>query len=151
MAKKQKSKSGKRRVKKSTKTQKRKAVSAKKMPGNNGLAALSYILGIITGIVVLFVADRNDRFARFHAVQSILFFIAILVVSAIISALMFPFALNMGMMTLFISPFAALMGIVWLIYTIGVIILWLVLIVKAYSGEMYKLPLLGDMAEDATR
>lgn len=89
--------------------------------------ALSYFLGFITGILFL-VFEEDNKFVRFHATQSI-----------IISALLFVIVMILGIIPLFwlILPF------VWLLE----LILWLLLMFKAYQGERFKLPVIGDIAE----
>ena len=89
--------------------------------------ALSYFLGFITGILFL-VFEKENKFVRFHAMQSI-----------IISVLLFVIVMILGIIPLFwlMLPF------VWLLE----LILWLLLMFKAYQGEKFKLPVIGDIAE----
>lgn len=89
---------------------------------------LCYLLGFITGIVFL-VIEKENRFVRFHAMQSILASVFFFVVNVILHFIPFIGWLLMP-----------LVGIVALI-------VWILLMVKAYRGEYYKLPYLGDMAE----
>ena len=100
----------------------------------NVAGLLCYVLGWISGLVFLLL-EKDDKFVRFHAIQSIFTF-------GVISA----FAFVLGMFTLI--PF------VWIFFLIvnslvGVLafILWIVLMIKAYQGEKYKLPIAGDFAE----
>ena len=125
---------------------KRVAVS-RRVEENRGLAAVAYLLGAITGIIILLVAEKEDKYARFHAMQSILLCVATAVIAGILLWATLPFSV-MGMHMWFINPFAVIVSAVWLVYTVGVMIIWVILIIKAYSGERYKLPLLGDLAED---
>ena len=89
----------------------------------NTTAALSYVLGWLTGIVVLLL--EKDPFVRFHAMQSVVTF-GFLTILAIV-----PF------IGLVLSPLIMIVGFV----------LWLVLIFKAYKGEEFKLPVIGDFAK----
>jgi uncharacterized membrane protein len=89
---------------------------------------LCYLLGFVTGIIFL-VLEKENRFVRFHAMQSIF-------------TSVFFFILNT---VLHFIPFIG-----WvLIPVVGIVafILWILLMVKAYKGEYYKLPVVGDMAE----
>ena len=95
----------------------------------NLAAAMAYLAGFITGIVFLIV-EKNSRFVRFHAMQSTVFFVGVLVLSVIINSLPI------------LGPFLY----AFLLFP-AVLIIWLVLMFKAYSGEMFKLPLAGDFAE----
>lgn len=90
--------------------------------------ALCYVLGFITGIIFLML-EKDNKFIRFHAMQSILVFLPLWVMAFFIG--WFIWFLWM------ITPF------IWLLS----LILWLILMLKAFQGEMYKLPIIGDAAE----
>lgn len=122
------------------------------MANKTGLAAVSYILGLITGVIVLLAADKKDKFSRYHAMQSILFNLAVWVIAFALALITAPFAVAGGV-TGMIFPllmFGAL-SIVWMVYGVAVFLLWLFLILKAYSGQKYRLPLLGDWSEKLTK
>jgi uncharacterized membrane protein len=89
---------------------------------------LCYVLGWVSGIVFLILEPKN-KFVRYHAIQSIIVFGAITIVLAILSPIPI-----VG--TIFF-------GILWALW----VILWIVLMVKAYQGTKYKLPVSGNMAE----
>lgn len=89
----------------------------------NTAAALSYVLGWLTGII--FFLLEKDKFVRFHAMQSIVTFGLLTIIS---------FVPIIGWV---LAPFLMIVGFV----------LWLVLIFKAYQGERFKLPVIGDFAE----
>jgi len=89
----------------------------------NTAAALTYVLGWLTGIVFLLI--EKDPFVRFHAMQSIITF-GILTILAIVPVVGW-----------ILSPLVMIVGFV----------LWLVLIFKAYQGEEFKLPVIGDFAK----
>ena len=94
----------------------------------NVAGLLCYALGWVSGIVFLLI-EPDNKFIRFHAIQSIIVFGALTIVGFILSLI----------------PFA---GIVfgWLIGVAG-FILWVVLMVKAYQGIRYKLRWAGDFTE----
>ncbi len=89
---------------------------------------LCYVLGFITGILFL-VLEKDNKFVRFHAMQSIATFLIIFVISMVIR-----FIPVIGWV---LSPIIGLVAL----------ILWLLLMFKAYKGEKYKLPIAGDFAE----
>lgn len=101
-------------------------------------ALLSYVLGWITGIIFL-VMEKDSEFVRFHAMQSTITFLGFTVLSIIVSAISF---------TLFFVPLIGILFalIDWII-RIAAIITWIVCMLKAYQGERFKLPVVGDMAE----
>ncbi len=89
---------------------------------------LCYVLGFITGIVFL-VMEKENKFIRFHAMQSIAVFLPLFVIGFFV--MLIPFAgWAIGML-------------LW----IAELVLWLLLMFKAYQGETYKLPIAGNFAE----
>ena len=88
---------------------------------------LPYI-GIIASILFV-ILEKQSKYVKFHAIQSLIvsgFFIALSYVLGFIPVLGFP-----------LSP----------IIVIVVVILWIFLMIKAYQGEYFKLPIAGDIAE----
>jgi uncharacterized membrane protein len=113
-------------------------MAAKKGKTETGLepnvaGLLCYALGWVTGLVFLFM-EKKDKFVRFHAIQSIIVFGAVNVVCVI---------LWVFTMIPFIWVFFLVLN-----YIVGVFafILWIVLMLKAYQGAKYKLPIAGDIA-----
>jgi uncharacterized membrane protein len=95
---------------------------------------LSYVLGWITGLI-LFLIEEKDEFIRFHAMQSIIFFGAVTAVMIVFGILEWiPF---IGLLFVVLTALLGLFAFV----------MWIILMVKAYQGERYKLPVAGDMAE----
>ncbi len=93
------------------------------------VAGLLCYLGVwISGIVFLVIEQKN-RFVRFHALQSIVTFGTLTVAGALLGWI--PYAGDLFRIVIGISTF----------------ILWVVLMVKAYQGELYKVPLAGQVAE----
>lgn len=92
---------------------------------------LSYVLGWITGLIFFLIEDK-DEFVRFHAMQSMIVFGAITVASIILGIL-------------FMIPFLG--PILGAFFWIATVVLWIILMVKAYQGERYKLPIAGNLAE----
>lgn len=97
--------------------------------GNENLmAAASYLLGFVTGIIFLLL-EKQSKVVRFHAMQSTILFGGIFVAN-----------LALG--------FIPILGwIVGLLLSLVAFILWIVLMWKAFQGEMYKVPYIGAIAE----
>jgi len=95
----------------------------------NVAAALTYGLGWITGLAFL-LAERENRFVRFHALQSTIVFGGLSVLWFVGTS---------------IPPFGWLLSF-FIIPPLSAI-LWLLLLFKAYQGERFKLPYVGDIAE----
>ena len=107
--------------------------------GNRNLvAALSYLLGFITGIVILLV-EKDDKFIRFHAMQSALVFGAIFIIDIILGAVI-------GAIPLFNFISSLVNTFVFII----VLIVWIVSMYKAFQGQIYKWPIVGNIAERQT-
>jgi uncharacterized membrane protein len=105
-------------------------------------AAGAYILLIFSGIAVLLLR-KNDSYAKFHAMQSILFTVALIVLSVALGIAggivgLIPF---LGWITSLI--FFAIAGLA----NLAVFLLWLYLMWKAYTGERFMLPVIGAEAE----
>jgi len=109
--------------------------------------ALSYVFGLITGVIFLLL--EKDQFVRFHAFQSVLLsvaWIALWIALSILSAIL-GFIPVLGAILAFIIILILSLGL-----GLGGFVLWIVLIIKAYQGQRWKLPYIGDMAEGyATR
>ncbi len=95
----------------------------------NIAGALCYVLTWVTGIIFIIVEKENE-FVRFHAMQSIVTFLPLTIIG---------WALTM------MIPFGGL--VISGLISILTVILWLVLMLKAFQGEKFKLPVVGDIAE----
>jgi uncharacterized membrane protein len=93
----------------------------------NVAALLSYLAGFITGII-FFVIEKDNKFVRFHAMQSLILFGGLMVLQMVL-------------------VFTIVLIILVPILNIGALILWVILMIKAYNGEQFKLPVIGDIAE----
>ena len=98
----------------------------------NVAAALSYLVGLVTGIIFLLV-EKENRFVRFHAMQSTLLFVGIVLVDILLQ----------------IVPLLGALLVVFIVIPLSAF-LWLFMMFKAYQGEEFKLPLVGQMASDRT-
>ena len=107
----------------------------------NVAGLLSYVAGWITGIVFV-VLEKKSTFVKFHAWQSIMTFgvltVAQIVVAGILTAIGFA-AFSPGLI-LFASVIST---IIWIL----TVILWIVLMIMAGTGKMWKVPLAGNWAE----
>ena len=94
----------------------------------NVAGLLAYLLGFVTGLIFILI-EKGNKFVRFHAMQSIVVFGGIFIVQWFVS-----FVPGVG-------------AIVSGLLSILAVVLWVVLMVKAYQGERYKLPWVGEIAE----
>lgn len=116
-------------------------------PAGSGIApnvagALSYVLGWVTGLVFLMI-EKNDKTVRFHAYQSIFLsvaWIAFLIGFNVISSIL-------GNIP-FLGFLVAIIGVLIMLgLGLGMLVLVVMLIIKAYQGQQWKLPYIGEMAE----
>jgi len=75
--------------------------------------------------------------------QSILTFLPLMIIGYILGWIGAP---SIGWGYSYNPGIPALIWLSWVIYAIT-FILWLILIIKAYQGEKFKLPVVGDIAE----
>jgi len=99
--------------------------------------ALCYLLGWITGII-FYVLEPKNKFVRFHAMQSIIVFLPLMVLAWLFGGFFGIFGWWSGLYFMWICSW-----ILWVIF----FILWIILMLKAFQGEKYKLPIAGDIAE----
>ncbi len=91
---------------------------------------LCYLLGFVSGLIFVLI-EKKDRDVRFHAYQSVATFLGLFILN--VAASMVPLV---GGIVAFILPFVTF-------------VLWLLLMVKAFQGVRYKLPIVGDWAEES--
>ncbi len=94
---------------------------------SNLCAALSYVGWGMTG-VLFYILEPQDRFVRFHALQSILLTAALIVV-----------AVGLG-----VVPFVG--GFLFGLASVGFVLVWLLAMWKALHHELYQLPFIGEIA-----
>jgi uncharacterized membrane protein len=101
----------------------------------NIASLLCYLIIWITGII-FYILEPENKVEKFHALQSVLTFLP----------------LNILYWILFYVFWWTGVGII-LAWIVGIImiILWIVLMIKAYQGGIYKLPVVGEIAENATK
>ncbi len=95
---------------------------------SNVAAVFAYLLGFISGVTMLII-EREDRYVRFHALQSVLVFLAALVATMIA---------------------ASVPAVGWLLkslLSVATAVVWVFLMFKAFSGERYKVPYIGEIAD----
>jgi uncharacterized membrane protein len=107
---------------------------------DNVAGMLAYIT-IIPSIIFLVMEPYNkNRFVRFHAFQN-LFFCGALIVCWI--------AFSILAMVLAFIPILGhiILALLWFALAIGTFVIWIIMLLKANGGQMWKLPVIGDMAE----
>lgn len=94
----------------------------------NVAGLLCYVLGWVSGLVFILI-EKENKFVRFHAMQSIVVFGVLTIASLILNWI----------------PFIG--WVLGTIISILAVVLWIVLMIKAYQGTKYKVPWAGNFAE----
>ncbi|MEA3355164.1 MAG: DUF4870 domain-containing protein [Patescibacteria group bacterium] len=90
----------------------------------NTASALCYVFGWVSGLVFLLSEKKNAK-VRFHAMQSLMFFAGLTIIS---------FVPVIGWL---LSPFVMIVGFIF----------WIMSVYKAYNGEDFKLPIVAKFAK----
>ena len=113
----------------------------------NIAALLSYVFGWVSGLI-FFLMEKDSRLVRFHAMQSILLGAAAIVIFVVFWIVAVVSSLVVG----YIS--GILGGIVWIVMMlvggalgIGIFVAAIISLIKAYQGQYFKLPVIGNYAE----
>lgn len=91
-------------------------------------AGISYLFGFLSGVAML-VLEKENKFVRFHAMQSTAVFIFLFVVNVIVSIIPF--------LNVLLSPLISIIAL----------IAWVYLMLNAFRGEKISLPVFGEIAE----
>jgi uncharacterized membrane protein len=109
-----------------------------RVPQANVIAALTYLLGFVTGLIFLYLEPYNqDEFIRFHARQSIGFSVAWFAIEIVFGVFIAVLPHGLG----------ALFNFILTLINIALAVFWVVLMYKAYSGERYRIPELADVVD----
>ena len=109
----------------------------------NIAAVVSYITPIPAVLLLYLKPFRDSLFLRFHAFQHILLFLA--AIAFLIFAAILGWVIQfIPTMRVLVFPFMGLAALAWFF-------VWLLLVIKAYYHEAFKLPILGDLADEWSR
>jgi uncharacterized membrane protein len=101
-------------------------------------------LGLVLAIVFLF-TEKENRFVKFHAVQT-LYLIALQIVAGIVVGILGAIvALVLNMVNMELLGWILVLCLRFLLFFIF-IVFWIIGGIKAYGGQWYKLPIIGDLA-----
>lgn len=115
----------------------------------NVAGALAYVFGFVSGLII-YLVEKDNQFARFHAAQSMAFtgvlfvaYIALSIVGTILTTVMFT-----STSTFFLGSIVSLvLGLVWLVLALGGFAAWAYLIVRAYQGKTPRIPVAAKIAD----
>jgi uncharacterized membrane protein len=113
---------------------------------SNVAAALGYIIGILG--LINFIIDKENRFVRFHGIQSVLYSVGISAVFTVVWVVLVVLGLILGQISGVLASLVGILGI--LVFLVFLLALFGGLIYgafKSYQGEMFKFPVVGNFAE----
>ncbi|MCX6694911.1 MAG: DUF4870 domain-containing protein [Candidatus Altiarchaeota archaeon] len=116
-----------------------------KKSDDNIMGAIAYLLGWLTGLIMYVMYKEKSKFVTFHGLQSIILSVVEFVVFFVLAIFIWIVGMILG---------AVSFGIGFIVVPIGmllILVLYLAVTVflmyKAYMGEKYKLPVIGEYAE----
>jgi uncharacterized membrane protein len=107
-------------------------------------AAIAYFFGTLIALVI-YLVKKDDKYVKFHAMQAILFDIALMVVSIPLILLVFAGFFVMAASksgTVFLVLWAVIMG-----FSLLSVLAKLIFAFKAFTGSRFKLPIIGKHAQ----
>ena len=104
---------------------------------DNVAGLLVYLIGILAIVFLLIEPYNKNKFIRFHCFQCIFYWCAVIAVNIGVAVLSIVLAMvNLGVVA----------GLLWMVLPLAYFVGWIVLMIKAYQGQMWKLPFIGDLA-----
>lgn len=103
---------------------------------DNVAGLLVYLIGILAIVFLLIEPYNKNKFIRFHCFQCLFFWAGYIAASIVLTFIA---------VVPYIGWIISLLG--WLVVGLGGCVVWILLMVKAYQNQMWKLPFIGDLAE----
>lgn len=101
-------------------------------------------IGLILAIVFL-VTEKENRFVKYHAVQSLYLAGVQILMGVVVVILGMIFSLVLNMIDMSFLAWVLILGLRLILFLIF-IVFWLIAGIKAYGGQWYKLPVIGEFA-----
>ena len=123
----------------------------------NVAAAIGYPIGILA--IICLIMEKENRFVRFHALQSILLHVAMLIVGIGLAIVFMIIGIVLGVAAAaanssagggLVGIFSLLSFLIWILILVAYIGGLIMAAIKAYNGLLYKLPIVGNLAEKWT-
>ena len=113
----------------------------------NIAALLSYVFGWVSGLI-FFLIEKDSRLVRFHAMQSLLFNVLFGVIAIVLWIALFVVFLVASQISGALTTLLSLVSIlVWGVLFIAILVGWVMCLIKAFQGQYFKLPVIGNFAE----
>jgi uncharacterized membrane protein len=113
----------------------------------NIAALLSYVFGWLSGLI-FFLIEKDSRLVRFHAMQSILLNVLSAIVAFVVWIVVFIFWIIAAQLSDVLGMVVGLIAtLLWIAFFIAVLVAWVMCLIKAFQGQYFKLPIIGNFAE----
>ena len=113
----------------------------------NIASLLSYVFGWVSGLI-FFLIEKDSRLVRFHAMQSLLFNVLVAVVGIALWIVLFVVFMIAAQISGTLATLLSLVSIlVWGVFLLGILAGFILCLVKAFQGQYFKLPVIGNFAE----
>ena len=118
----------------------------------NIMAAVAYLFGWLSGLIV-FIMAKDDKVARFHGIQSILANVVYAVLYVVLVVLMVALFFVIGIIAAAVNiPAIAFVGFIPLllvpVFALAVLVLILLGMWRGFNNEIYRMPLIGGLADN---
>ncbi|HSL54115.1 MAG TPA: DUF4870 domain-containing protein [Pyrinomonadaceae bacterium] len=113
----------------------------------NIAALLSYVFGWLSGLI-FFLIEKDSRLVRFHAMQSLLFNVLFGVLAIALWVVLFIGFLIASQISGALTTLLSLVSVlIWVVLFIAIVVGWIMCLIKAFQGQYFKLPVIGNFAE----
>ena len=113
----------------------------------NIASLLSYVFGWVSGLI-FFLIEKDSRLVRFHAMQSLLFNVLVAVVGIALWIVLFVVFMIAAQISGTLATLLSLVSVlVWGVFLLGILAGFILCLVKAFQGQYFKLPVIGNFAE----
>ena len=113
----------------------------------NIASLLAYVFGWVSGLI-FFLMEKSSQLVRFHAMQSILLNVVVGVIAVVLTIVLSVLALILGQISGALASIATLLWFLfWMVFSVAILIVWVMCLLKAYQGQKWKIPFIGDYAE----
>ena len=113
----------------------------------NIAALLSYIVHFVSGLIFFFI-EKDSRLVRFHAMQAIILGGVFFIGSFVLLFLWFVISIIAAQISSLLGTLVGLvLGFLIVVFYVAFLAGWIMGMVKAFQGQYYKLPVIGNLAE----